>query len=722
MGNNSLNNTEKNLRSIAKKYKSVKYSIGLVILFLMMGLSAFSQDVMTTEEITSSKENLRVSVGTLQNKVEEARKENEKTLQGLKLELVQLMEQGNQVVKSPWLSWQFGLNYMYENWGASYKGRGDKKEKYPYEGIYTRSTNPFGRSTSARTAGQKAILNSIITINGGFDPNNTGLAYGLIGRSQIGEDPISIEVSAGIRPKNIQKGALTLSVAPVNITQPNPSAVPGVPNTPGAPNINIPSFSPVAPKVEAPKIPAPPTFAVVLGADCNTACSGNEQNTKDGFLISPQNKSKQNIPIRVRYTWRHNNGAERGYAFKMDLEENLNWGTRPDTMYFNSYNFGYNGLANSEYASALTASQDADGDRNNQYFFIGGSRFIEFDNTANGTYEIPASKTIHLGGILSLGFVVQDNGITAINSGKITDKSENEDRWIQDMPNTPGKDYLEIKGPSYDPTKHEETVYKIKRSNDGYVGYKVGMAQVEEDGDSGNKFYNKGTLEFYGERSIGMYSYLPTHTSQIKLVNKKFITMSGKESYGMRLNSHTNSTAELLNDVDGVITLRKNPDGNDRADNSAAMALMTDETVTNKVTLDPGKALNKGKIELKDNISNALGMFINIDSNMTNQGEINISAIAQKDANNKYKSNVGMRADQVESKYSTAATYDTTVINDAAGKISITGQGNIAMLASGKNTAGPNGKGTATAINKGEIEIDKDSVVAKDNYGMLSIN
>ena len=48
------------------------------------------------------------------------------------------------------------------------------------------------------------------------------------------------------------------------------------------------------------------------------------------------------------------------------------------------------------------------------------------------------------------------------------------------------------------------------------------------------------------------------------------------------------------------------------------------------------------------------------------------------------------------------------------------------MLASGKNTTGPNGKGTATAINKGEINIDKGTgagaVVAKDNYGMLSIS
>ena len=112
---------EKNLRSIAKRYKGVKYSLGLAILFLMMGLSAFSQDVMSTEEIAASKENLRSSVGTLQNKVEAARKVNQKAIDGLKLELIQLMEQGDQVVKSPWASWQFGANYMYNDWREEYK-------------------------------------------------------------------------------------------------------------------------------------------------------------------------------------------------------------------------------------------------------------------------------------------------------------------------------------------------------------------------------------------------------------------------------------------------------------------------------------------------------------------------------------------------------------------------------------------------------------------------
>ena len=749
MGNNNLYKIENTLRSIAKRYKSVKYSLGLAILFLMMGVSAFSEDVvsqeavaqqevMTNEQIASSKENLRNSVGSLQSKIDAARAENEKGLAGLKLELIQLMEQGDQVVKSPWASWQFGANYMYSKWNGTYKGRGDKAEKYPFEGVFTRSTNIFGRTATARTADQKATLKSIIAANGGFDPNGNGLSYGLITRAPILEDPMTIEVSAGIRPKNIQKGAITLNVPPVNVQPPTPSAAPGVPNTPSAPNINIPSFAPVAPKVDPPALPTPPTFAVILGADCNTACSGNEQDTKAGFLNSPQNKSKQNIPIRVRYTWPYNSGAEKRYAFKMDLEENLNWGSRPDTMYFNSYNFGYRNLADGEYTNAVDISQDADGNRNNQYFFIGGSRFIEFDNTGSGTYEIPSSKKIHLGGILTLGLVSQENGTILKNSGLITDESEKDDKWIKEMPTTPGKNYLEIKGPSYDPAKHEETVYKIKRSNDGYVGYKVGIAQVEENSRQGwgswganienQELYNNGTIDFRGERSIGMYIYLPkkstnydkweTYAKLINTANGK-ILLSGTESYGMKIAAHSNPRAEMTNN--GNITLRKNPNGKDKADKSAAMALMRDNTVTNKVTLTRGKAVNKGNIVLQDNISNALGMFVNINSDMTNEGTIKVSAVAPKVAN-KYQFNVAMRADQADLNYEGASAGNTEVINKK--DIKLTGQGAMGMIASGTSTSGANTKHAIATNNAGgTINIDKEgTATSKDNFGMLATN
>jgi len=740
MGSN-LYKVERDLRSIAKRYKSIKYSVGLAILFLMLGVSAFSEEVEssqvngvpTREEIASSRESLKNSVGSLQSKIDQARAENEKGLAGLKLELTQLMEQGDQVVKSPWASWQFGANYMYSNWYGTYKGRGDKTEKYPFEGVFTRSTNVFGRVTSARTADQVATLNSIIATNGGFNPNGNGLNYGLITRAAIIEDPMSIEVSAGIRPKNIQKGAITLNVPPVNVQPPTPSAAPGVPNTPSAPNINIPSFSPVAPDVTPPTLPAPPTFAVILGADCNYGCNSGSlprQTTKGGFLGSSDNQSKQNIDVFLHYTWPYSSLAEMSYAFKMYKEEDTSVLPAPPTgndYYFNSYNFG----GTKEFANGVANSQGTD--RNHQYFFIGGSRFWEIDNApGTPTYEIPSGRTVNLGGILTLGFVSQENGATLRNSGTITDKTEKDDAYIRAM----GSNTYPIIGPN-------NTTYNIKRSTDGYVGYKVGMAQVEENSRSGwgswaqfqqQRLENNGTIDFRGERSIGMYIYLPKNSSSYdqwvtyaKLVNTANgkIQISGAESYGMKLAAHSDPSAEMTNN--GEITLRKNPNGVDKADNSAAMALMADASVSNKVSLSAGKAVNNGTINLQDNISNALGMFVNIDSNMTNNKNINISARAQK-ASGQYKLNVGMRADQVESTYSTTTgAYDTTVINAASGNISITGQGAIGMVANGVNTAGPNGKGTATAINRGTISLDKGTATTaalrgKDSYGMLATN
>ena len=304
MGNNSLSNTEKSLRSIAKRYENVKYSVGLAVLFLMNGTSAFSDtntvqeidrqkevakdnqagktvvketkkekkqasqklkaswvnmqfgandmysnyfaapkakvektsvvksektvlvasadntaslpmfaklltdieettenrtEVLTTiankeavptetatptmEEIKASKQELRSSVGNLQDKIDTARRENNKEINGLRLELIQLMEQGNQVVKSPWSSWQFGANYFYDDWGGSYKGRGDKaKEKLDL----TKKTDPLER------------FKATSQMSSTYGTTDLGLVY---------EPPREVEVSAGIRPKEVNKRA-----------------------------------------------------------------------------------------------------------------------------------------------------------------------------------------------------------------------------------------------------------------------------------------------------------------------------------------------------------------------------------------------------------------------------------------------------------------------------------------------------------------------------------
>jgi len=223
MVKNNLYMVEKNLRSIAKRYKGVKYSLGLAILFLMMGLGAFAQEVMSTQEIAASKENLRSSVGTLQNKVEAARKENQKAIDGLKLELIQLMEQGDQVVKSPWASWQFGMNYMYDNWGASYKGRGDKsKEKLNL----TRKTDPLERFKAS------SVMST---------------SYGTTSLDLVYEPPKEVEVSAGIRPKEVNKQAPTF--VPPEPSGSLPPFEPKIIQPPKAPQVNPPQINEPSPLV-----------------------------------------------------------------------------------------------------------------------------------------------------------------------------------------------------------------------------------------------------------------------------------------------------------------------------------------------------------------------------------------------------------------------------------------------------------------------------------------
>ena len=359
--NNNLDTMEKNLRSIAKRYENVKYSVGLAVLFLMKGISAFSDDnkiqeiekqkdiltdvkkekseikekksvkqanqklkaswtnmqfgandmysnyffapkakvdkaslvksektilvasadntstlpmfaklltdieettetrtqVPTTAEINASKDNLRNSVGNLQNKINSARQENNKEIEGLKLELTQLMEQGDQVVKSPWASWQFGANYMYNEWGGAYKGRGDKTEKYAFEGIFTRSNDLFLRNISPSPLDNRDIyekytksvkdnvINSALTST--LLQRGKSISYGLVTNTNTQEPLVSIEINAAVKPKTIQKTPLALSIPGIN-----------------APNVPIPTINPSTPiNLELPE-PNTPSKVVVI--------------------------------------------------------------------------------------------------------------------------------------------------------------------------------------------------------------------------------------------------------------------------------------------------------------------------------------------------------------------------------------------------------------------------------------------------------------------------
>ena len=269
--NKNFQKIEKDLRSIAKRYKSVKYSIGLVILFLMMGLNAFSEEVNTDQNVSNpvetiaTREDIKDSVEGLQEKIRDARAENTKSIESLRLELVQLMEQGNQVVKSPWSSWQFGINYIYDNWSGTYKGSGDKPDKYVYNSIYRRGNweernaidtiagksvdgDPITPGNENTSTWQTATTPTGVTKlkrDTSIDASTNGKReWGLVELRKIREPLNEVEIFANVSPKEVKKDKLDI---PVSVTPPATLSAPVV-----KPNVNKPTE---APKVDLPNPP-----------------------------------------------------------------------------------------------------------------------------------------------------------------------------------------------------------------------------------------------------------------------------------------------------------------------------------------------------------------------------------------------------------------------------------------------------------------------------------
>ena len=146
---NNIRKIKQDLRAYAKRCKDVHYTDNLLIAFLITGMLFTAGNLFSAASTDASIENQRQaisnSIKTINQQVKSTRRENDKLLKNTNLELIKLMEQGDHVIKSPWSSWQYGMNYFNNNWNGTYKGRGDKKAKYPYQGTLERDTNEFNR-------------------------------------------------------------------------------------------------------------------------------------------------------------------------------------------------------------------------------------------------------------------------------------------------------------------------------------------------------------------------------------------------------------------------------------------------------------------------------------------------------------------------------------------------------------------------------------------------
>ena len=219
---NNLLNLKKDLKSFAKKCKDFKYTDSALLTFLLNGM-LISAGEMFAETVTKSQINNQVSqintsINQMRTDFKHARAENNKLIRDTNLELTQLMEQGDHVTKSPWSSWQFGINDFYNDWHGTYKGKGDKKASYVFE----RDKSLVNRSSY---------------------PGRIETQYGATTLGLVREPNAAMDVSAGLTPKSVNKIAPKFIVQGAGGGFPNFTTrtvkAPEAPDTPVSPSITV---------------------------------------------------------------------------------------------------------------------------------------------------------------------------------------------------------------------------------------------------------------------------------------------------------------------------------------------------------------------------------------------------------------------------------------------------------------------------------------------------
>ena len=587
MVKNNLYMVEKNLRSIAKRYKGVKYSLGLAILFLMMGLSAFSQDVMSTEEIAASKENLVSSVETLQNKVEVARKENQKAIDGLRLELIQLMEQGDQVVKSPWASWQFGANYMYNDWRGTYKGRGDKKEKYPYEGIFTRSENPYERYTSPDSKNYSLLEKSSNPQSASTNRRGELKSYGLAGTKTVKEPIVGFEVSAGINPRVFNAP----TVNPLNATQPNlPQAINFAPVTP----VLVP---PTVDTITIPTIEVPGTGnyddMYIMDGSNNTALAGS-LNNQDVAMIAQYSTSGGTMNVNV------NNGSTMdistsGVTFTGHQGASHNGGSTYST---DLNTTGYSGYS----AMKLVGGHEVKIDNTTINFKGTGTDYQRWlfhtdghNNHGNSTWNVGSGSNINIDGSKLVMYTSQYHGsgnttVGFTNSGKITTSATGSDNYI----------WMTLEAGAWPATRvmafENKGTIELNGTNETFT-----LLGAEYAASGGFTFVNDGTLQLKGANNKGILVKSGTDYLSSEILLNNAMEISGDNSVGIGFLGYA--------DLEGG-----KPYNDGKSANNAVISLPTTsrESVLN--------------IDLKDNIKSTALYFKNSGTNIFKANNFNLTS------------------------------------------------------------------------------------------------
>ena len=507
--NRNLQKIEKDLRSIAKRYKSVKYSIGLAILFLMMGLNSFSADVNTELDTANytgvvTREGIKDSVDNLQDKIKGVRLENKKSVEALRLELIQLMEQGNQVVKSPWASWQFGIGYLFTDLHGRERGTGDKSIRYRFESYYTRydwkTINASDGEDSERPQGSpllvgkpgglgssSSILGKTVNKNGALSSSVNGRnRYGLVDLRYVKEKPTDVEIFAKVNPKKIEKDPLDVDPPKFELKDPKGLTVnPYIAKPEEAPTIKLPNIGQIeieALSITAPNAPSAPTISVNVTKPSAPAAPNVSVNVAAPAInvlnIDTPATARVSAPIV---------DTPKPVAFSVAPTINATGNNRMDATQTNIDNRFHAGVDN-----VVNVTEVSNTTRN----------YLTFAN-ATGTINLPANVTVNVNLENARAMVIDEpNNNSVFNMGGIINlnKSKNMGIDLQGKANTPGQGLATVSN-----TNKIIGHYKDENGNTNKNQIAFGFSNVDASrNDTMTHIKNEGTITLNAPESAAM--------------------------------------------------------------------------------------------------------------------------------------------------------------------------------------------------------------------------
>ena len=664
---NNLRQAKKDLKAFAKRAKDVKYTESLLFSYLITGMITFSIGLNTSSNVLYERMNkeLVMSADKTRTAIKKKKKANEEAVEELNLELVQLMEQGDQVVKSPWSSWQFGANTFISSSNGTYKGRGDKAEKYLFNGIYNRGN---WADTGILSNRRKSYMTSSLSTS-----TIGKQSYGLASLLHVQEPEVEIQIMANVRPKSVTKEEIAINPQidmPREVVRPAVNLNVTTPIT--APTILLPTLNPVTIEVPNPQEPAtPPTVtaptismnlsAPTIGVNITPpALSMNvtaPSPTVNTLTITPPNISEVSAISVTKPTAPSvtpPNPTANPIVFSIPrLDSYGNSITADNTMNANT------NLLNSSY----TLSQAP----------VGHRKAIGEYMTNNGSFYSGENTEMHVD-ITKQRAITLDPGLPSGRGGRDNPSFSFENK---------GKIYLEVMevaGIEVQPdTWNNPQVTGINGSTGLISGNKsLQVALLFTDEGTGSSTTNKHTLRNEGEISLSGNISAGFATSDFKsgvnistiAINNGNVNISGDNSHGMVVSKTTNALGPDSSFVNnGTINVT--------GDDSGGM------TVLGKIQ---GGATNNGTITIT--AKNSFGLYSQVDSNVKNTKDANI------DIENGSQGSMGIR---VGNALATNMKNEGTItINSTDGK-------NIGVYSS-----------SAKFVNEGKIKVNG----ANENIGM----